>query len=48
MILAATVGSSIAAELGTMNVSDEVSALEVMSIDPVDYLVLARASSRWR
>ena len=42
VILAATVGSSIAAELGTMNVSDEVSALEVMSIDPVDYLVLPR------
>jgi phospholipid/cholesterol/gamma-HCH transport system permease protein len=42
VILAATVGSSIAAELGTMNVSDEVAALEVMSIDPVDYLVLPR------
>ena len=42
VILAATVGSSIAAELGTMKVSDEVDALEVMSIDPVDYLVLPR------
>lgn len=42
VILAATVGSSIAAELGTMTVSDEVTALEVMSIDPVDYLVLPR------
>ncbi len=42
VILAATVGSSIAAELGTMTVSDEVAALEVMSIDPVDYLVLPR------
>jgi phospholipid/cholesterol/gamma-HCH transport system permease protein len=42
VILAATVGSSIAAELGTMNVSDEVAALEVMSVDPVDYLVLPR------
>ena len=42
VILAATVGSSIAAEIGTMTVSDEVSALEVMSVDPVDYLVLPR------
>lgn len=42
VILAATVGSAIAAEIGTMQVSDEVTALEVMSIDPVDYLVLPR------
>ena len=42
VILAATVGSAIAAELGTMKVSDEIDALEVMSIDPVDYLVLPR------
>ena len=42
VILAATVGSAMAAELGTMNVSDETTALEVMSIDPVDFLVLPR------
>lgn len=42
VILAATVGSSMAAELGTMKVSDEVAALEVMSVDPVDYLVMPR------
>ncbi|MCK5940900.1 MAG: ABC transporter permease [Planctomycetes bacterium] len=42
VILAATVGSAIAAEIGTMKVSDEIDALEVMSIDPVDYLVLPR------
>lgn len=42
VILAATVGSAMAAELGTMQVSDEVAALEVMSVDPVDYLVLPR------
>ncbi|MFT7535802.1 MAG: phospholipid/cholesterol/gamma-HCH transport system permease protein, partial [Hyphomicrobiaceae bacterium] len=34
--------SAIAAELGTMKVSDEIDALEVMSIDPIDYLVLPR------
>ncbi|HEX5051530.1 MAG TPA: ABC transporter permease [Planctomycetota bacterium] len=42
VIMAATVGSSMAAELGTMKVSDEIAALEVMSVDPVDYLVLPR------
>lgn len=42
VILAATVGSAMAAELGTMTVSDEVAALEVMSVDPVNYLVLPR------
>jgi phospholipid/cholesterol/gamma-HCH transport system permease protein len=41
-ILAATSGSSIAAELGTMKVSDEISALEVMSIDKFKLLVLPR------
>jgi phospholipid/cholesterol/gamma-HCH transport system permease protein len=41
-ILAATVGSALAAELGTMAVSEELSALEVMSIDRVSYLVMPR------
>jgi phospholipid/cholesterol/gamma-HCH transport system permease protein len=42
LILAASVGSAIAAELGTMTVSEEVDALEVMSINPVSYLVMPR------
>jgi len=42
VILAATVGSAMAAEVGTMTVSDEVTALEVMSVDPVDYLAMPR------
>jgi len=41
-ILAATAGSSMAAELGTMSVSDELSALEVLSIDRVKLLILPR------
>lgn len=41
-ILAATVGSSQAAELGTMAVSDELTALEVMTIDKVKLLVMPR------
>ena len=42
LILSAAVGSAMAAEIGTMTVSEEVDALEVMSIDPVRYLVLPR------
>lgn len=41
-ILAAAVGSAIAAELGTMAVSEELAALEVLSIDRISYLVLPR------
>lgn len=41
-ILAATVGSSMAAELGTMAVSDELAALEVMSVDRIRFLVMPR------
>jgi phospholipid/cholesterol/gamma-HCH transport system permease protein len=42
IILAATAGSALAAELGTMSVSDELAALEVMSVDRTNYLVLPR------
>ena len=42
LILAACVGSAIAAQLGTMVVSEEIAALEIMSIDPVRYLVTPR------
>ena len=41
-ILAGLIGSTIAAELGTMRVSEEIDALSVMSINPIDYLVLPR------
>jgi len=44
-ILAATVGSALAAELGTMAVSEELAALEVMSIDRTSFLVLPRVVS---
>ena len=42
LIIAASVGSSIAAQLGTMTVSEEVAALEIMSISPVKVLVMPR------
>ncbi len=42
LIIAASVGSGIAAQIGTMTVSEEVSALEIMSINPVRFLVMPR------
>ncbi len=42
LILAASVGSAMAAELGTMKVSEEIDALEIMSIEPSRFLVLPR------
>ncbi len=42
LILAASVGSAITAQIGTMAVSEELAALEVMSINPVRFLVMPR------
>ena len=42
LILAAAIGSAYAAEIGTMKVSEEISALEIMSINPVEFLVTPR------
>lgn len=42
LIIAASVGSAIAAQIGTMTVSEEISALEIMSINPVRFLVMPR------
>jgi phospholipid/cholesterol/gamma-HCH transport system permease protein len=42
IILAATVGSALAAEIGTMAVSEELSALEILSVDRISFLVLPR------
>jgi phospholipid/cholesterol/gamma-HCH transport system permease protein len=35
-------GSSVTAELGTMKVSEEIEALEVMAINPIRYLIVPR------
>lgn len=45
LILAACVGSSMAAQIGTMTVNDEVAALEIMSIDPVRFLMTPRMAA---
>lgn len=42
LIVAANVGSAMAAEIGTMAVSEEIEALEVMSIDTARFLVMPR------
>ncbi len=43
--LAGLMGSAYAAELGTMKVSEEIDALEVMSISPIRFLVMPRVVS---
>ena len=45
IILTATAGSACAAEIGTMRVSEEVDALEMMAIDPVRFLVVPRGAA---
>lgn len=42
LILAASVGAAMAAQMGTMKVSQEIAALEVMSINPIHFLVTPR------
>ena len=42
IIMAGRTGSAYAAQLGTMNVSQEIDALTTMGIPPIDFLVLPR------
>jgi len=42
LMLAGRVGAAIAAELGTMRVTEQIEALEALATDPVQYLVLPR------
>ena len=42
LVIAGRVGASIAAELGTMRVTEQIDALESMGIDPNGYLVMPR------
>ena len=43
LALAGRVGANIAAELGTMRVTEQIDALETLAYDPVAYLVVPRA-----
>lgn len=42
LMVTARAGSAIAAELGTMRVTEQIDALEIMAINPVHYLVVPR------
>jgi conserved hypothetical integral membrane protein len=42
LVMAGKIGASLAAELGTMRVTDQIDALEVLAINPYDYLVVPR------
>ncbi|MDD3814461.1 MAG: ABC transporter permease [Desulfocapsaceae bacterium] len=45
IIMAGRTGAAFAAQLGTMQVNEEIDALQTMGIDPVDFLVLPRMSA---
>ncbi|HYU61968.1 MAG TPA: ABC transporter permease [Solirubrobacterales bacterium] len=46
-MLAAKVGTGIVAELGSMRISDEIDALEVMGVPPVTFLAATRLLAAW-
>jgi phospholipid/cholesterol/gamma-HCH transport system permease protein len=45
LVVAGRVGAAIAAELGTMRVTEQIDAMETLAIDPVGYLVTPRVIS---
>jgi phospholipid/cholesterol/gamma-HCH transport system permease protein len=42
LILAGKVGSNIASEIGTMRITEQIDALEIMGVNPASYLVLPK------
>jgi phospholipid/cholesterol/gamma-HCH transport system permease protein len=42
LVIAGRVGAGIAAELGTMKVTEQIDAMETMGVDPIRYLVMPR------
>lgn len=47
LMVAARVASSIAAELGTMKVTEQIDALVTLSTDPMKFLTLPRVLAAW-
>lgn len=45
LILVGKVGSSIASEIGTMRVTEQIDALKVMGINPANYLILPKITA---
>jgi phospholipid/cholesterol/gamma-HCH transport system permease protein len=46
-MMAAKVGTGIVAEIGSMRISDEIDALEVMGVPPMTYLAATRLLAAW-
>ena len=44
LILAGKVGSSIASEIGTMRITEQIDALEIMGVNSASYLILPKLS----
>ena len=42
MVLAGKVGSAIAGQIGTMKVTEQIDALEIMGVNPPNYLILPK------
>ncbi len=45
LILAGKVGSNIASEIGTMRITEQIDALEIMGVNPASYLVLPKITA---
>jgi phospholipid/cholesterol/gamma-HCH transport system permease protein len=45
LVLAGRVGASIAAEIGTMRVTEQIDALETLAFNPISYLIVPRVIS---
>ena len=45
LVLAGKLGASLAAELGSMKISEQIDALQSLSLDPVGFLVLPRVAA---
>ena len=45
LILAGKVGSRIASEIGTMRVTEQIDALEIMGINPANYLIFPKVTA---
>ncbi len=45
LMIAGRIGSSLAAELGTMRVTEQIDALHAMAVEPVQYLVVPRVGA---
>ena len=45
LVLAGKLGASLAAEIGSMKISEQIDALETMSLDPIGFLIMPRIAA---